>query len=364
MNHKISVCLVGMFPPPLHGMSLINEYVKRRISESAASLVIDYSPQNLNRSFMVRFGKIFRVLRCLFQLFSYFVAGRVGCVYLGLSGGSGQAYDALFASLCRVFGTKLYMHHHSYQYLHRTRWISRLLFVISGKHAVHIVACEKMKNDLKRLYPVVAEVRIISGIAALEPWKVEVAIRKEIKTVGFLSNISIEKGVLEFLEIASWAYHAKLPIRFLLAGPYQDEQVKSLVENRVSKMSNVICVGGVYGSKKMQFFDSIDVSIFPTNYINESEGLVIHEAMSRAVPVIAYSRGCIEQIVSDSVGLRLAPEADYVSGAINKIGDWLIDPQAFQLASQAAFMQYCKARTIHVGRMDDLCAELICGKSN
>lgn len=86
------VCLVGMFPPPppLHGMSLINEYVKKRISASVIPLVIDSSPRNLDRSFMVRFGKIFRVIRCIFQLFSYLVAGRVGSVYLGLSGGKRQ----------------------------------------------------------------------------------------------------------------------------------------------------------------------------------------------------------------------------------------------------------------------------------
>lgn len=358
MNHKKSVCLVGMFPPPLHGMSLINDHVRRCISAKAAPpLVVDYSPRDLDRSFMVRFGKIFRVLRCFFQLFSYLVAGLVGSVYLGLSGGNGQAYDTLFAGICRVFGRNLYVHHHSYQYLDRPRWLSRLLFVVSGKNAVHIVACEKMANDLKRLYPIVSEVRIISGIAALEPWKNEVTTRQQIKIIGFLSNISIEKGVLEFLEIASRADQAKLPIRFLLAGPYHDDEIKCLVEAQLAVLPNITCVGAVYGSDKLAFFDSIDIFLLPSH--NESEGLVIHEAMSRAVPVIAYSRGCIEQIVSDPVGLRLAPAADYVTAAINKIGDWLANPSAFHLVSQAAFRQYCEARTTHMGRIDELCAELI-----
>ena len=358
----LRVCLVGMFPPPLHGMSLINDHVRSCISAKAPPLVVDYSPRNLDRSFMVRFGKLFRVQRCFFQLFSYLVTRRVGSVYLGLSGGNGQAYDALFAGLCRVFGRKLYLHHHSYQYLDRPRWLSRLLFAVSGKNVVHIVACEKMANDLKRLYPVVSEVRIISGIAALELWDSEVRCRDQIRSIGFLSNISIEKGILEFLDVAAWADQSRLPIRFLLAGPYQDEEVRNLVEQRVANLSNVTCVGAVYGRDKQVFFDSIDVFLFPTRYVNESEGLVIHEAMSRGVPVIAYSRGCIEQIVSDSVGLRLAPAADYVTDALNKIGTWLADPPAFQLVSQTAFRQYCEARTMHAGRMDDLCAELIYGK--
>jgi glycosyltransferase involved in cell wall biosynthesis len=120
----------------------------------------------------------------------------------------------------------------------------------------------------------------------------------------------------------------------------------------------------VYADEKRNFFDSLDVFLFPTKHVCESEGLVIHEAMSRAVPVIAYSRGCIEQIISESVGLKLEPSADYVIGATNMISDWLSNPGKFNLISHAAFRRYCEARTMHMGRMDNLCAELINGKSN
>ena len=353
----LRVCLVGMFPPPLHGMSLINDHVRSCISAKAPPLVVDYSPRNLDRSFMVRFGKLFRVQRCFFQLFSYLVTRRVGSVYLGLSGGNGQAYDTLFAGLCRVFGRKLYLHHHSYQYLDQPRWLSRLLFAISGKNVVHIVACEKMANDLKRLYPVVSEVRIISGIAALELWDGEVRCRDQIRSIGFLSNISIEKGILEFLDVAAWADQTRLPIHFLLAGPYQDGEIKCLVEARLAVLPNVTCVGAVYGSDKLAFFDSIDVFLMPSH--NESEGLVIHEAMSRGVPVIAYSRGCIEQIISDQVGLRLVPSEDYVTGSIGKLNEWLLNPHVFQAASQASLRRFNEARSLHIERMESICAEII-----
>jgi len=355
------VCLVGMFPPPLHGMSLINEYVKNCISASASPLVIDFSPRNLNRSFMVRFGKIFRVIQCIFQLLSYLIAGRVGSVYLGLSGGNGQSYDAIFAGISRVFGKNLYLHHHSYQYLNHFRWLTKLLFAIAGKQAIHIVACEKMACDLKQLYPMVTKIRIISGIAALEVWNSQVRHRDVIQSIGFLSNISIEKGILEFLDVADHSGQAQLPLQFLLAGPFQDDKVKYLVEKRISTLSNVTCIGAVYGNNKQAFFDSIDVFLFPTGYVNESEGLVIHEAMSRGVPVIAYSRGCIEQIISDQVGLRFAPEDDFVAGTVELLKKWLLNPEAFQLISQTALIQFNETRSLHVKEMEALCAELICG---
>lgn len=354
-NHN--VCLIGMFPPPLHGMSLINEYVRKRVSLCCTPLVIDFSPRYLDRSFRVRFGKIFRVIRCVAEYISFLLKKRVGPVYLGLSGGNGMIYDIIFVAISRVFSRRLYLHHHSYQYLIQVRWFAKILLAIAGKNAIHVVACEKMAGDLKRKYSVVNNIKIISGIAALEPWNDDVFPRVQVKTIGFLSNISIEKGILEFLDIAKWADQTKQPIRFVLAGPYQDEQVKCLVEEHIANFDNVTYVGGVYGANKREFLDLLDILLFPTK--NESEGLVIHEAMSRAVPVIAYSRGCIEQIISDSVGLRLAPSADYVTDTANKISGWLSDPLLFHQISKTAFKQYCEARAMNKRRMDQLCAELI-----
>jgi glycosyltransferase involved in cell wall biosynthesis len=341
----------------MHGMSVINEYVKKRIAVASIPLVVDFSPQKLERSFKVRFGKIFLIIRCLLQFLSYLIVGRVGSVYMGLSGGNGQIYDIIFAGVSRLFVRNLYLHHHSYQYLNKFRWPAKLLFAIAGEESVHIVACEKMERDLKRLYPVVTKVRVISGIAALQLWNGGLRSRKKIQVVGYLSNISIEKGILEFLDVASWAAQSNLPIQFFIAGPYQDDEIRRLVQGRLAMLSNVTYVGGIYGGDKQRYFDSIDVFLFPTK--NESEGLVIHEAMSRGVPVIAYSRGCIEQIITDQVGLQLAPEEDYVAKAVAKIQEWLLNPKEFQLVSQSSLSKFNEYRLLHSKRMDALCAELL-----
>lgn len=325
----------------------------------AEPLVIDYAPHSLGRAFLVRIGKAIRVGRGILKLICCLMRGRMGAVYLGLSGGNGQIYDTIFVAICRLFGRKLYLHHHSYLYLNQIRWQAKMLLGFAGKDAVHIVACEKMKCDLREQYSSVNEVRVISGIAALEIWAGQPKVRSKINAVGFLSNISIEKGILEFLDVAARVDAAKLPIKFYLAGPYQDEETRCLVEERLARLGNVTCLGPIYGDGKKTFLDSIDVFMLPSH--NESEGLVIHEAMSRGVPVITFSRGCIAQIVSDEVGLRLAPGEDFVAGAVNKIDDWLSNPEVFRSVSQAAFGQYCEARAMHVGRMDDLCAELISG---
>jgi glycosyltransferase involved in cell wall biosynthesis len=353
------ICMVAMFPPPLHGMSLINDYVRKCIAESEAPYVIDYSPRRLSRSLSVRSGKLFRVMRCFVRFALLMITGQIRCVYFGLSGGNGQMYDALFVGLSRLFGKKLYLHHHSYQYLNRIRWPAKLLMAIAGVKAIHIVACEKMAADLKHLYPVVMQTQIISGIAALEFWDSEVRQRTKIQAIGFLSNITVAKGVIEFLAVAEWADRIKLPIWFVLAGPYQDNAVRQLVEKRMAVLSNLSYLGPVYGNDKLAYFDSIDVFLFPTKYDNESEGLVIHEAMSRGVPVISYSRGCIEQIISDQVGLRLTPSDDFVEKASKRIQEWLTNPSAYLVVSQNALKQFQQARAQHGRNIERLSAELL-----
>lgn len=357
MLKQKQVCMISIFPPPLHGMSLVNDYVRRRLTLNSLPLVIDLSPRNLDRACIVRIGKIFRVLRGIVQFVSYLVRRKVGVVYLGLSGGNGQIYDVFFTAISRVFGRKLYLHHHGYEYLIRHKWLSWLLFRVAGRDSIHVVACEKMASDLCCLYSYVKQVRVVSGIAVLDDWKDDVNLRTHVHRIGFLGNISIEKGILEFLSVATLADHARLSIKFLIAGPYMDDKTKRLVESRVSALSNVCCVGPVYGSEKRSFFDSIDVFLMPSH--QESEGLVIHEAMSRGVPVIAYSRGCIEQIISDHVGLCVAPVDVYVEAVINKLKEWQANPHSYQLVSQAALMQYNNTRLLESVKMDALCAELV-----
>ncbi len=347
--------MVGMFPPPLHGMSLINEYVRSHVAQTDAPYVIDFSPRKLDRSLFVRAGKLFRVAGCFAKFAVLMARGHIRCVYFGLSGGNGQIYDALFVGMSRLFRKKLYLHHHSYLYLNCTPWAARWLMTVAGKGAVHIVACEKMAADLKRLYPTVIKTRVISGIAALEVWDDEVRQREKVKSVGFLSNISAEKGVFEFLEVAERAGQDNLPLRFVLAGPYHDDNVKARVEERIAVMNNLVYTGAVYGVDKQAFFDSIDVFLLPSH--NESEGLVIHEAMSRGVPVIAYSRGCIEQIISEQVGLRLHSSDNFAENALNQVKVWLENPSAYQQVSHASLKQFLQARALHVKYFKMLCAE-------
>jgi glycosyltransferase involved in cell wall biosynthesis len=352
------VCMVGIFPPPLHGMSAINLFIKKNLCKQGYPIIINFSPGGLNKGFFNRIIKIPIFLIQFINLIINFLLLRIGPVYFGLSGGYGQIYDCFFVLITRIFCRDIYLHHHSYQYINEKKYISKVLFALVGRSAIHIVACEKMRNDLKDKYSLVTKVKVISGIATLENWGHHGPIKNNIITIGFLSNISEEKGIFIFLKIAEFFLAKNLPINFLVAGPYQDDIVRHRVEKLLSKLANTHYVGSKYGNEKKHFYDSLDIFLFPTQYVNESEGLVIHEAMSRSVPVIAYSRGCIPQFISDDVGMAIDPKMDFYSQALVRIQSWLSNLTEYQQISKRARRQFEIQQSVHAERINELCAEL------
>jgi len=54
--------------------------------------------------------------------------------------------------------------------------------------------------------------------------------------------------------------------------------------------------------------------------------VTIHEAMSRGIPVIAYGRGCIPEIIGADCGLVIDPADPFVPAALAKLESWLAEP--------------------------------------
>src|SRR5690606_11515359 len=101
------------------------------------------------------------------------------------------------------------------------------------------------------------------------------------------------------------------------------------------------------------FFEDIDVLVFPTQYRNEAEPLVLHEAMSRKLPVIAYGRGAIPEIVGEG-GVVIDPNEPFVPHALKQIVSWLQSPAEFCSASKAAAARFRKTLSLNEERWKTL----------
>lgn len=353
------VTLIGAFPPPVHGMALVNAAVEKALNElDAKACVIDISADDLKRSFAGRLSRLPKVLQGLFRLLT--ISRLKGtALYMSVSGGAGQIYEIMFALIARMRGMRLFLHHHSYAYLdHRsaaTKWLS----YVAGSEAVHVALSPGMVERLKALYPIGKTTIVSNSAIFLRNSDHKSPKNRDLRTLGFLSNISAEKGVFEFLDLVAAAHKLGLPVAAKLAGPFQDQDMEVAVRSRLSVLTGVEYIGPVYGVDKDKFFSDIDVLVFPSRYKNEAEPLTLHEAMSHGVPIIAYGRGAIREIVGTDCGCVIDPVNSFVPEALQQTDFWMRDSALFRAASVSAAARFDKTHNENLGRWHALLSDIL-----
>jgi glycosyltransferase involved in cell wall biosynthesis len=282
-------------------------------------------------------------------------------LYMSVSGGLGQVYDLLFALLARLRGMKLFMHHHSFAYLDIPRPFTRILIKVAGASAVHITLSRRMAERLKTIYEASQTVEVSNAVFCFRNKIPVKKLCKKLHTIGFISNISAEKGVFKFLDLMTVVEANDFPLRAKIAGPFHDSYVEQSVYMRLGLMKKVEYVGPKFGADKDDFYDHIDVLVFPTQYANEAEPLVVLEAMSRGIPIITYNRGCIPEIVSEKCGIVIDTNDDFVLTAIEKLQAWMSDPRAFEAASLASAHRFLTIYTENNQRWLELLSNFLNG---
>ena len=329
--------MVGAFPPPVNGMANVNAFVYKHLKQKNANLfMIDLSARNLKRTIYTRLFRIQKVIYGIYlMLFKY--GQKESILYLSISGGLGKVYEIVFLLLARMRKMKIYLHHHSFSYINRRSKLYALLQKIAGSLATHVTLCSAMAVRLKNTYPNVHHLALISNAALLVDECYKTKMKKDfLKTVGFLSNISEDKGINEFLNLMEMMITDKINIKGKIAGPFQDIKTELEVRLRIAKLRNVEYVGPKYGKEKIEFLKGIDVLVLPTHYVNEAEPLTIHEAMKLGLPVISYNRGCISEIVNSESGRIIDSDEPFSHAALNKLKEWFEFPAKFKKASRSA----------------------------
>lgn len=343
---KKQVLLVGTFPPPVHGMAAANQAVLERLeAEDWSTIRLDTAPQTLNRNILARLGRFPKVLYAWYYLIKFYLQkkNRKTVTYLALSGGWGQIYDLVTVFLCKMMGVQLVMHHHSFFYLDNYRYLSNFTFKIAGKRAEHVVLCKKMRETLQSRYQI-KKVMILSNVV-LFPITAQPEPRYKLKTIGYLSNITHEKGGDIAINLARSIKKNNLPLKVLVAGPCHDVRLES--ELSLASDENLLqWTGAVYGKDKVKFWEEIDVFIFPTQYQNEAEPLVLWEALAAGVPIIAYNRGCIAEQISVA-GLAIQMNDNFVDTALPILESWVQNQEAYLRVVGATKQYYSNVTNQH-----------------
>lgn len=339
--------MIGVFPPPYHGLSLINLLMRDYFaSRGIKAAIFNLSPRELGRSWRIKIFRCMLVLRRLIEFCKFCIIHRDASVYMSISAGFGQVYEIIFLFLCCMRGYTVFLHHHSFIYLNSKRpaLLMKLIELFSANFGYHIVLSEIMAKKLHFLYPSLNKMIILSnsGLLLIEPPKSSRCFNPSF-TIGFLSNIEKDKGIFEFLELVQYLESDSNDIRALIAGPFIDIGTENIVLNKIADFRNVEYLGPIYDEKKEAFWKNIDVLIYPTK--NDAEPLTVLEALANGVPVLTRSIGCIPEMISSSNGEAFGENENFVDSAALKIRLWLKNPQDYESASRNAYKSYAAMKS-------------------
>jgi glycosyltransferase involved in cell wall biosynthesis len=165
---------------------------------------------------------------------------------------------------------------------------------------LHVTSEQEAEESLAH-YPGVQAAMIPNGIEA--PAVAEHKTGDGMLRIVFLGRLHAKKGIENLLEACAGLTHAALSWSLVIAGT-GDPAYAATLRARIAALGiaqHVNMVGEIVGEGKRQLFESADLAVFPS--YTENFGLVIAEALSYGVPVIASRGTPWSEVVSRGCGL-------------------------------------------------------------
>lgn len=308
-------------------MTNVSKNLLEKIKSSKEDvIVIDTAPNFLSNIFPYpsKFYKLFKFIYsfiCILKLCKELVFNKKKkTLYRPLNGGFAQIYDIIYIIIARVFRLKVFLHHHSFFYLNERKFLSNILIKLSSRRFTHIVLGARMKDLLKEKYSLNAEIFTLSNIFITENHLTHVKQDKnDLIVIGHLANLTRDKGVLRFIKTIKFLNKIGLKIKGEIAGPIFESDIKEIIFNEVSDNEFLSYHGPLYGEDKEVFLKKLDIFLFPSNYNNEAEPLVLYEAAKYGSLLVSSSIGCIKEVVYSLDGISLDNDSEHeeIGKAIN-----------------------------------------------
>jgi len=337
-NNKKSVVLIGPFPPPVHGMAKNLKVLKQDILTANVSLLlIDTSPGKINRDAAYHFKKACRVCMGAVRLFLEVITSK-STVYIPPDAGFGAVYTLAFVLICKLTNTKLILHHRSFLYINKKTILMRLITLCQPNHTQHVFLCALMMSKFEDIYGKQERPIIVSNAQYVTPISKVNEIDGKI-ILGHLSNLGYGKGIKQVFDLCEVLIKQDVQFHLKLAGPAEDDEIASLIENFVIDHSDhVTYYGGIYGEEKEKFFSSLDLFLFPTEYVNEAQPNVLFEAMAGGIPVLTVGVGCIAGDVCCDCGTVYASQEDFLNRAPSYVCELAADRRRLHMLKESTLL--------------------------
>lgn len=295
-------------PPPVHGVSVINQWITQseKINEN---ILIDYVNLATARSIKdigkQGFAKYFTLIKIYFKTFFKLLSTRYDFMYITLSPiGGAFMKDSLLVLIAKLFSTPVFIHLHGKGIAPTLNVSSKLVakyynHVFKTCHVIHL--SDSLVSDL-RFIKSYKEISILNnGIP--EILGIDSKDKSTKVSLLYLSNLIESKGCYTILEAANELIAQginQFEINFV--GNWDNLDFQELFMSYIKAnnlQTHVNVIGPLYGDDKQIILSKSDLFILPTYYPNECFPLTILEALQVGLPVISTYEGAIPEIVHD-----------------------------------------------------------------
>jgi len=292
-------------PPPQHGSNIMT------LTLFTALKKLGYEVKVTNKRFSkhihevnkINITKFFRFIFLLWEYSRDLFRFRPNLVVFFISATRiGLLSEGVFTAITRIFHIPyiLYIHNNGHKTIYGhgrlSRWIVKNVF---DKAEACVVLGKMFERDISSFYK--KKIYILPNGLLKTPPKKEKRSDPYINVL-YLSNLYESKGIFTLIRAIPSVLKRKKRIKFLVAGPWQGEEVKQKILDYVKKNklnAYIHFLGAVYGDQKDELFQKSDIFVFPSHYPLEAFGLVNLEAMQAGIPVITTNIGALPEMVMD-----------------------------------------------------------------
>lgn len=355
----VDVVVVGQVPPPVNGQSLM---ISEFLAGTYPGLHIEHVPMEFSRSTaeigsfgLRKVGLLFKTLAGIFRAWHRSRrSGRPAILYYPPAGANliPVLRDFVLLIPTRWLFRRTVFHFHAaglYGIYARLPAVLRPLFHLAYDRPDLAIFTTRLTSAEGALLKARKSAIIACGIADDAAGFAAPQVRGA-PVILYAGILCEGKGVLTLLEACRMLHTEGVPFQLICLGAFQsshfEQQVRSLIHD--GGIEEVVSFPGVItGDEKKSAFASADIFCFPSHYPAESFGVVLIEAMSFSLPIVATDWQGIPEVTGRSGGACLVPikEPRAVADSLRRLLDSADLRQKMGSLNRERYLQYFTVAT-------------------
>jgi glycosyltransferase involved in cell wall biosynthesis len=300
------IILFIKLPPPLTGVTLLNEYIanSKLLNKEYQFKIIKISYNKKNTGFGERnIKKTFIIISVFFNLVKSVIFFRPALIYFQISPvGIAFLRDFIYVLIIKLFRINILFHLHGIgikEYVTKHPFF-KPFYRFAFKNNFIICLSDLVSNDIDGLYNSVPFI-VNNGI---KPTLLNPSIKNinnDPPVIMFLSNLIRFKGLEDFIDALAIINNKGIVFTAKIIGAESDIRIPELEKMIITTnlKGKVNYLGPKYNDEKSGELQSADIFVYPTRY--DAWGLAVLEAMEAKLPVIATKEGSLPLIVKDGI---------------------------------------------------------------